>query len=141
MALLREENPMTRERGRTARLGAAVMVLLAAGVAMSVLDSIVATTVAETQNAPTAFSHEDTKKRRLQKQSIRTRSARQHAPDRVFVSSGRHAGRRPFVGVAAAYHSVSYAGILTGMEPRFRPELADGLQQFFGLLDAAVPAA
>ena len=48
--------------------------------------------------------------------------------------------RPDLTGLAAAYHTVSYAGILAGLEPRYRPELADGLQQFFGLLDAAVPA-
>ncbi len=47
--------------------------------------------------------------------------------------------RPRFAGLAAAYHTVSYAGILAGLEPLRRPELADGLQQYFGLLDAAVP--
>jgi hypothetical protein len=42
---------------------------------------------------------------------------------------------------AAAYHVVSYHGIVTHMEPERRPETADGLEQYVRHLDEAVPAA
>lgn len=42
--------------------------------------------------------------------------------------------------VAGAYHTVSYAAILAGVEPRRRSENIDGLTGFFALLDAAVPS-
>lgn len=43
-------------------------------------------------------------------------------------------------GLAAAYHTVSYAGILRGLEPSCRADLATGLQQYFAVLDGTVPA-
>jgi len=45
--------------------------------------------------------------------------------------------RTRFMGVAAAYHTVSYAGIVTGVEPSHAYEHADGLTGFFGLLEEA----
>jgi aminoglycoside phosphotransferase (APT) family kinase protein len=49
---------------------------------------------------------------------------------------------RPAIqGVAHAFHAVSYAGILEGLESNRRIELADRLTNFFGRLDAAVPHA
>lgn len=44
-------------------------------------------------------------------------------------------------GLAAAYHVVSYAGIVTALEPLQRADLGGGLTYYFGLLDRAVPAA
>jgi hypothetical protein len=43
-------------------------------------------------------------------------------------------------GVAGAYHVVSYAGIVSSLDPFRRPEHAIGLVDFYGFLDAAVPA-
>jgi aminoglycoside/choline kinase family phosphotransferase len=52
----------------------------------------------------------------------------------------RVAAIRPqLAGLAAAYHTVSYAGIVAGLEPRCRASLAYGLSLYFGQLDAAVP--
>jgi ADP-ribose pyrophosphatase YjhB (NUDIX family) len=47
---------------------------------------------------------------------------------------------RPALRVAAAaYHAVSYHAIVMHMEPHRRPETADGLEQYVGHLDDAVP--
>ena len=48
--------------------------------------------------------------------------------------------RERFSGVAAAYHTVSYAGIVTRLEPSTCAMIASGLQSFFRQLDAAVPS-
>ena len=50
------------------------------------------------------------------------------------------AHRATFEGVASAYHTVSYAGIIDGLEPTRRMEHAMGLSNFFTKLDAGVPA-
>ena len=47
--------------------------------------------------------------------------------------------RRQLVGLAAGYHTVSYHGIVAGMEPVRRPEMTGGLQGYFTRLDGAVP--
>jgi aminoglycoside/choline kinase family phosphotransferase len=47
---------------------------------------------------------------------------------------------RPVLGgVAGAYHTVSYAGIVRNLDEVRRSEMADGIRQFFGMLDRAVP--
>ena len=46
-----------------------------------------------------------------------------------------------FTGVAAAYHVVSYAGIVTGVEPSHAYEHADGLSGYLALLDEAARAS
>ncbi|HEY3484060.1 MAG TPA: aminoglycoside phosphotransferase family protein [Ilumatobacteraceae bacterium] len=50
------------------------------------------------------------------------------------------AHRATFEGVASAYHTVSYAGIVKGLEPTRRIEHAGGLSNFFSKLDAAARA-
>jgi hypothetical protein len=55
--------------------------------------------------------------------------------------AGFRARRATFEGLAAAYHTVSYAGIIAGLEPSHCPQHADGLQGYFGLLTAAVDHA
>ena len=47
--------------------------------------------------------------------------------------------RATLVGLADGYHTVSYARIVAALEPLRRPEIAHGLQTYFGRLDAAVP--
>lgn len=44
-------------------------------------------------------------------------------------------------GLAGAYHTVSYAGIVRNLDPLRRPEHGDGVRQFFAMLDRAVPRA
>jgi hypothetical protein len=44
-------------------------------------------------------------------------------------------------GIAGAYHTVSYAGIVRSLDELRRPEHGDGLRHFFTLLDRAVPSA
>jgi hypothetical protein len=48
--------------------------------------------------------------------------------------------RNRFAGLGAAYHAVSYAGIVAGLEPSHVPMHADGLCGYLDLLDATVPA-
>ena len=45
--------------------------------------------------------------------------------------------RATFEAIASAYHTVSYAGIVNGLEPTRRIEHAGGLTNFFAKLDAA----
>jgi hypothetical protein len=55
-----------------------------------------------------------------------------------LVPPDRFAPRRAtFEAVASAYHTVSYAGIVNGLEPTRRIEHAGGLTNFFTKLDAA----
>ena len=49
------------------------------------------------------------------------------------------AARPTLVGLTAAYHAVSYAGILLATEPALRDELGDGLAIYGRALDGAVP--
>ncbi len=49
------------------------------------------------------------------------------------------AHRTDMEGLAGAYHVVSYAGIVAGLEPPRRVEHANGLAEFFALLDSSVP--
>jgi hypothetical protein len=49
------------------------------------------------------------------------------------------ARRTDLEGLAGAYHVVSYAGIVAGLERRRRQEHANGLAVFFDLLESSVP--
>lgn len=48
--------------------------------------------------------------------------------------------RATLAGLADGYHTVTYARIVAALEPLRRPEMAHGLQTYFGRLDAAVRA-
>jgi hypothetical protein len=49
------------------------------------------------------------------------------------------ASRRALDAITGAYHFVSYAQILVGLEPLRRPEALDGLTGFFDLFDQTLP--
>jgi hypothetical protein len=48
--------------------------------------------------------------------------------------------RRQLAALAAAYHTVSYAGIVTRLEPLRRSDIAGGLDLYFRILDRSVPS-
>jgi hypothetical protein len=50
------------------------------------------------------------------------------------------ARRAELEGVTAAYHVVSYAGIVRALEPLRRSDLGAGLRQYFEILERAVPS-
>jgi hypothetical protein len=49
------------------------------------------------------------------------------------------AWRPVLAGVAGAYHTVSYAGIVRSLDEVRRAEMGDGIRQFFAVLDRSVP--
>lgn len=57
------------------------------------------------------------------------------------VDRSRLLAHRPrFEGLLGAYHLISYSRLLAMTEPVLRPEHADGITQFLGILDRVVPA-
>jgi len=57
----------------------------------------------------------------------------------VVPAERLRAARPTLVGLTAAYHTVSYVGILRAIEPALRDELGGGLEAYGRALDAAIP--
>jgi hypothetical protein len=57
----------------------------------------------------------------------------------VVAAERLRSARPTLVGLTAAYHTVSYVGILRAIEPALRDELGRGLEAYGRALDAAVP--
>ena len=57
----------------------------------------------------------------------------------VVPAERLRAARPTLVGLTAAYHTVSYVGILRAIEPALRDELGGGLEAYGHALDAAIP--